>query len=138
MKNKYDLLKALAILLVVLGHVTNHYTDALPTRVITTVIYLFHMLLFVAISGVMFQMGCDRGKYAEFVPLIKNKAERLLVPFCATALLVLSPTIVLCGKTELGYWGTVIDILRADSLLSTFGIFRHSSGYLLFVGRLLI
>lgn len=110
MKNKYDLLKAIAILLVVLGHVTNHYMDALLTKVITTGIYLFHMSLFVAISGAVFQMGLDKGKYREFLPFTATKAKRLIVPFCATALLVLAPTIVSCGKTELGYWGTVWNI----------------------------
>lgn len=117
MKNKYDLLKAFAILLVVLGHVTNHYTDVLPTKVITTVIYLFHMSLFVAISGIVFQMGCELGKYAEFIPLIANKAKRLLVPFCATALLVLAPTIVLLGKSKLGYLGTVINIFLGGEMV---------------------
>lgn len=110
MKNKYDLLKAIAILLVVLGHVTNHYMNALPTKALTIAIYLFHMSLFVAISGAVFQMGLDKGKYREFLPFVATKAKRLIVPFCATALLVLAPTIVFCGKTELGYWGTVWNI----------------------------
>lgn len=112
LKNKYDLLKAFAILLVVLGHVTNHYMDVLPTKAITITVYLFHMSLFVAISGVVFQLGCEHGKYAKFLPLMANKVKRLLVPFAATALLVLAPTIVFCGKTELGYWGTVLDIFK--------------------------
>ena len=111
MKNKYDLLKAFAILLVVLGHVTNHYMDALPTKVITITVYLFHMSLFVAISGAVYQMGCEKGKYAEFVSFIGNKVKRLLVPFCATAIFVLAPTLLFCGKTGgHGYWWTVADI----------------------------
>ena len=65
-----------------------------------------------AISGAVFQMGCEKGKYAEFLPLVANKVKRLLVPFSATALFVLAPTIVLCGKTDLGYWGTVFDIFK--------------------------
>ena len=112
MKNKYDLLKAFAILLVVLGHVTNHYMGSLPTKAITITVYLFHMSLFVAISGVVFQLGCEHGKYAKFLPLMANKVKRLLVPFASMALLVLAPTIVFCGKTDLGYWGTVLDIFK--------------------------
>lgn len=110
MKNKYDLLKAFAILLVVLGHVTNHYMDALPTKAITITVYLFHMSLFVAISGAVFQMGCEKGKYADFLPYIANKGRRLLVPFCATATLVLAPTLLFCELTELGYIGSVVNM----------------------------
>ena len=111
MKNKYDFLKAFAILLVVLGHVTNHYMDALPTKVITLTIYLFHMSLFMAISGAVFKMGLDRGKYQNFVPFITAKVSRLIVPFCATSIFVLAPTLSFCKMTEVGYWQTVTDIL---------------------------
>lgn len=110
MKNKYDLLKAIAILLVVLGLVTNHYMGALPTKVITTGIYLFHMSLFVAISGAVFQIGLDKGKYHEFISFVSIKAKRLIIPFFATALLVLAPTLVFCQMTDLGYFGTVSNI----------------------------
>jgi hypothetical protein len=109
-KNKYDLLKVFAILLVVLGHVTNHYMEALPTKAITITIYLFHMSLFVALSGAVFQMGLGKGKYREFLPFFVTKAKRLIVPFCMTTLLVLAPTLVFCGKTDLGYIGTVVNI----------------------------
>lgn len=109
MKNKFDFIKAVAILLVVLGHTTNHYS-ALPAKVVTIAIYLFHMSLFVAVSGAIFQFGCENGKYAKFLPFLANKAKRLLVPFAFTALLVLAPTLIACGKTDLGYVGTVADI----------------------------
>ena len=110
MKNKYDMLKAIAILLVVLGHVSNHYMNELSAKVIATTIYLFHMSLFVAISGAVFQIGLDKGKYRSFLPFVATKAKRLLVPFFATALLVLAPTLVFCRMTDLGYFGTVANI----------------------------
>ena len=109
MKNKYDLIKALTILLVVLGHTTNHYS-ALSTKVVTVAINLFHMSLFVAVSGAVFKMGCDRGKYGEFVPFMMTKAKRLLIPFAFTAMVVLAPTLIACGMTGLGYVGTVANI----------------------------
>ena len=128
MKNKYDLIKAVTILLVVLGHVTNHY-DAMPTKVVTIAIYLFHMSLFVAVSGALYRLGCEHGKYAAFLPFAAVKAKRLLLPFVATALFVLAPTLVFCKASNLEYAQTVINILVGGYLLSTFGIFRHLFGF---------
>ena len=109
MKNKYDFIKAMTILLVVLGHVTNHY-NAMPAKVVTITIYLFHMSLFVAVSGALYRLGCEHGKYAIFLPFVTTKAKRLLMPFCATAILVLAPTLVFCRMSNLGFIKTVINI----------------------------
>lgn len=57
--NEWDVLKCVATLLVVIGHITILYKpgDSFPEMedeylsYITDVIYLFHMPLFVAISG---------------------------------------------------------------------------------------
>ena len=83
---------------------------AVSTKVVTIAIYLFHMSLFIAVSGAIFKMGCDRGKYSEFVPFMMTKAKRLLIPFVFTATLVLAPTLIACGMTGLGYVGTVANI----------------------------
>lgn len=110
MKNEYDLLKALTILLVVLGHVTNHY-DAMVPALITKGIYLWHMALFIAISGAVYALGCQEGKYLEFIPFFKNKCLRLGVPFLAAAFLILAPTLVLLNKSAESYLTTVCNIL---------------------------
>lgn len=110
MKNEYDLLKALTILLVVLGHVTNHYDATVPS-LITKGIYLWHMSLFIAISGAVYALGCQKGKYLKFIPFFKNKCLRLGLPFLTTALLVLAPTLVLLNLSTESYLSTVRDIL---------------------------
>lgn len=110
MRNEYDLLKALTILLVVLGHVTNHY-DAMIPAMITKGIYLWHMSLFVAISGAVYAIGCQKGKYLEFVPFFRNKCLRLGAPFLTTALLILAPTLVLLNLSEESYLSTACNIL---------------------------
>lgn len=89
MKNEYDILKVFAILLVVLGHITILYNGGgfgyLPSNgalnTLTFIIYLFHMPLFIALSGAIYQLGCNKGKYGEFQPFLKNKLLRILLPF---------------------------------------------------------
>lgn len=106
MKNGYDLLKVIAILLVVIGHTTNHYTDGFSSLV-TKGIYLFHMPLFIAISGAVYELGCRKGKYGEFMPFFVNKVLRLLVPFAFTAICVLAPILYFLGRTGCGY-GSIV------------------------------
>lgn len=128
MRNEYDLLKAIAILLVVIGHITNHYPQL---GAVTSAIYLFHMPLFIAISGAVYQMGVDRGKYVEFLPFVANKVKRILVPLIFTAVCVLMPTLVLLGKSELGPAETAFNILYGG-VQQTFVVF---AGMLLVVSR---
>lgn len=109
MKNEYDLLKVIAIILVVIGHITILYTgrgaiDELPVIPlcvkITDIIYLFHMPLFIALSGAIFAYGIDHGKYQDFFPFLKNKVKRILIPFACIGIFVLMPTLTLTGLTE--------------------------------------
>ena len=114
MKNEYDILTVFAIMLVVLGHITNHYHTA-PVSWVTSVIYTFHMPLFIAISGAIYAIGCEHGKYREFAPFLINKFRRLLVPFLSVGLFVLVPTLVLCGISGGGMLSTGCDLLRGGT-----------------------
>lgn len=101
--NEWDFLKCIAILLVVIGHITILYKQGgsfpqLENKLlsqITDIIYLFHMPLFIAISGSIFASGKQRGKYRELKQLIFNKSKRLLVPYYFAAIIFLFPTILL-------------------------------------------
>lgn len=127
MKSEYDLLKVFAILLVVIGHITILYEGAslgyLPAnsvmKIITSGIYLFHMPLFVAISGAIFCLGCNNGKYRSFRPFLKNKVLRLIVPFVMTGVFFLAPTLVMLRLTEL----PLIECIR--SILIGGGLEKH-------------
>lgn len=109
--NEYDLLKIAATFLVVIGHVTIRYnSEAFPqmntciSEFITKLIYVFHMPLFMSLSGAIYQLGKDAGKYRDFCKFIGNKAQRLLVPYIFVGTLFLLPTISLCEDTPLSFY----------------------------------
>lgn len=126
MKNYYDVLKVFAILLVVIGHITilygGGYYGLEENRLLTTVctaIYLFHMPLFITLSGAIFQIGIERGKYAELIPFVHNKLLRIGVPFLTVGSLFLAPTLFLLDKEP----GSLLDIIQGVICCS--GIERH-------------
>lgn len=71
--------------------------------VITSAIYSFHMPLFMALSGALF----SRNKMRGFLPFVKSKAQRLLLPFVVVASFVSVPL-----KYFAGYWDGSENILR--------------------------
>ena len=71
MRNKHDLLKVFAILLIVVGHVTNHY-EVHWAKLITFAIYIFHMPLFIAVSGAVHMIRRDKG---ESLARLQDKGE---------------------------------------------------------------
>ena len=50
------------------------------------------MPMFTLIAGFLFSYFYDKGKYQEFVPLIKKKAMRLLLPFFVFGILMMATT----------------------------------------------
>lgn len=54
-KNEYDLLKTLAVLLVILGHITIIYKDSYEVlEILTTIIYIYFICPFSSLSAVLF------------------------------------------------------------------------------------
>ena len=109
MKNYYDPLKVFAILLVVTGHITILYDgqsfgleENRMLSIFCSAIYLFHMPLFIALSGAIYQIGVEKGKYYEFIPFLKNKLQRIGIPFLAVGGLFLAPTLVWLGMSNKG------------------------------------
>lgn len=66
-----DMLKALAIILVILGHMS--YT---PSRV-KLLLYIFHIPLFFFLSGLVFSIE----KYSTFWSFFKRKVKTIVIPF---------------------------------------------------------
>lgn len=124
--NEYDFLKTMAILLVVIGHTTILFDTAICSA-ITRCIYLFHMPLFMAMSGAVYCIGRVKGKYGELLPFFKNKVLRLLVPYLFAGLCVLAPVLIGLGKMTANdaYCGIAIgnDCRHLWFLLSLFQIF---------------
>ena len=109
----YDILRVIATLLVVIGHCTyltistkyggcdySYLDKSFVFKVVsklTSFIYLFHMPLFIALSGALFAKSLDRGRYASFMELLNKKAKRLVIPFIVVTLFYAVPIKFLSG-----------------------------------------
>ena len=108
--NVWGIMKSLAILLVVLGHVTRMYTPqgllhigVYPSLIqyITSFIYSFHMPAFFAVSGAVYYINkVEKGKYSNQTYFILNKVKRLLVPYAFFAILWVFPTMWIMGYVD--------------------------------------
>lgn len=116
--NFYDTARFAAVLLVVWAHVTRMYTGlgvvdpVMPSKGLawlTKVIYAFHMPLFIFLSGAVFGMCLENGKYQDRVRFLLRKAKRLVLPYAVFGLCYVAPTMVLLHFTEQGYWEYVWD-----------------------------
>ena len=97
---------------------------------LTTAIYSFHMPLFMALSGAVFSLSVNHGKYKGFVKFLKNKMHRLLLPFVLVTLLVSFPL-----KYIAGYWQDSDNILR-DVIIGQ--LFLQGNSHLWFLATLFI
>ncbi len=84
--------KGLLILLVVIGHLVSN-ADTLDDqynwyRSIRTLIYSFHMPLFMLLSGVTFELSLKSSKKENFFAFVARRGDRLLVPFFVVGLLL--------------------------------------------------
>jgi fucose 4-O-acetylase-like acetyltransferase len=87
-----DAAKGLAIFLVVVGHVVAREPPAgnLWYSELKTLIYLFHMPLFMVLTGITFALALPRfTAWAEVASFSLQRVSRLLVPFVFFGLLVL-------------------------------------------------
>lgn len=106
--NEYDLLKIICVILVVIGHVLNLYHSGgaivvkdepsfLPIR---DFIYSFHMPVFMAISGAIYEIQKSKGKYQDNVTFLKNKVRRLMVPYFLFSIFLMLPTMCYVWHVE--------------------------------------
>lgn len=112
MKEKRDnisTLKTVATILVVLAHVTRMYTgygaiklqENSVLRYFTEFIYLFHMPLFMFLSGAIYGKCIKAGKYNNFKKFVQNKAKRLLIPYIIFGILYVTPVMFILKITSL-------------------------------------
>jgi fucose 4-O-acetylase-like acetyltransferase len=123
-----DRAKGLAILLVVFGHLVArttppgaHWYD--PLRI---AVYLFHMPLFMYLSGyVTFLSGAARTPLAVWPRLVYRRAGRLLVPFALFGLAIL------CGKLVVARYAPVDNVPPglASGLRDLVWTTRHSPAH---------
>ncbi|MGT2712952.1 acyltransferase family protein [Streptococcus pluranimalium] len=87
-------LQVIGPLLVILGHSLNGFPNGFYFWHVLSKdwIYLFHMPLFFFISGYLFTKS---SKKYQFVPFIKNKVNRLLLPYLLFNLIFILPKLIL-------------------------------------------
>lgn len=94
-----DLAKGICIMLVVLLHVFGDMSG-----VVIKIMNLFRMPLYFVLSGLFFKT------YDGFIPFIKKKTNKLLIPFFFVFIFVVLPTTILLDlktNTEIS-WGSVL------------------------------
>ena len=116
---EYDIIRVIAVILVVLGHctyrtiITDYGGYSLIQNIdlitplgkivftifksITAFIFTFHMPLFFVLSGALFSNSLNRGKYKTLKELVVNKGKRLLIPFFIVTLLYAVPIKYISG-----------------------------------------
>ncbi len=113
---EYDILRVLVTLLVIIGHST-YYCISTPyggcdytsftlaglslferlAAYVTKLIYLFHMPLYMALSGALYRLKNLRGGYYSYKGLITDKVKKLLIPFIDVTLLYSVPLKYISG-----------------------------------------
>lgn len=73
----YDILKTYAIFLVILGHVIQTFNLEWRTDEIFLSIYMFHMPLFIAISGYFFVKSAEKRTAMD---LVKRRFVNIMLP----------------------------------------------------------
>lgn len=105
-----DILKGIAIILVVMGHMFVPYTDYLDSTV-NQMIYSVHMPLFIFLSGFVFHLS--QGKHSVRITIMKRILSLLLPFFCFSAVYCFANDIsysdmLLKNEMHNGYWFTLV------------------------------
>lgn len=130
-------IKVYTILLVVLGHVLRMYTPdgAFPnqgtwlTDKLCSIIYSFHMPLFMLLSGCVYGICKAKGKYSTWKLLLTHKTKRILYPYWTFGIFVLAPCMVFTELSDNYIEYCIKDIMGGVNvrhlwyLLSLFEIF---------------
>lgn len=146
---EYDVVRAYALLFVLLGHCTYNaiMTDyggvdigvdgnslcvmQKVLRFLSTVLYKFHMPLFVALSGCLWAVHLQKKGLPTFKSVWQGKAKRLLIPFFVAALFWSIPL-----KYISGYWDGAGDNTLLQILVGQILMFGDFNSHLWFVQAL--
>ena len=93
-----DYAKAIAILLVIIGHFEPGYSPYWWMCVLN-VIYSFHMPLFMFASGFLYIAASRKGKYLDF---LRRKFIRLMIPYFATSVIVITIKLLTQDSVTIG------------------------------------
>lgn len=76
-----DFLRGIAIIMVVMGHLIQYNLIGISATKCFNFIYAFHMGFFFFISGCSIALSKNKKTFSNYIPFVKKKAVRLLVPF---------------------------------------------------------
>lgn len=130
---EYTNAKIIIIFLVIIGHVTRMYTSAgaisMETNkvlaVITNIIYLFHMPMFMLLSGAIYAHCISVGKYRNYKEMMENKFKRLMIPYFFWGIVYVAPIMVSLRITTLNYIKYVILNILVGGIQGIYGICGH-------------
>lgn len=131
---EYTNAKIIITFLVIIGHVTRMYTSAgaisMETNkvlaVITNIIYLFHMPMFMLLSGAIYAHCISVGKYRNYKEMLENKFKRLMIPYFFWGIVYVAPIMVSLRITTLNYIKYVIlNIFLGGEIQGIYGICGH-------------
>lgn len=123
---EYDVLRVIVTILVIIGHsivirsVNSYggcdYTFSYDTStsimsiflLLHGLIYTFHMPLFMALSGALFYKSMCNGKYTSLTSLMRDKFNRLLIPFFIVSIVYVGPL-----KYLSGYFSELSNVLKS-------------------------
>lgn len=103
-----DIARAICIVLVVYGH---YFPDDSPSWhvCVRSLIYSFHMPLFMFLSGYLYMVTRKEEPYLHF---IGRKARRLLIPYVVTSAIVISIKLITQGSMQVDHPVTTMSFLR--------------------------
>ena len=133
---EYDIIRAFATVLVVVGHSAYTTMSTLHGGIFVEVsefskvhtilllfvrlIYSFHMPLFFSLSGALYQIGKENGKWKELSSLVKVKFKKLILPLFFVSVFYLIPV-----KWYSGYF-SALDTPVKDAFLGQLILFDNS------------
>jgi len=106
-----DILKAFAVFLVILGHVSSTYDSRGYSSPLALWIYSFHMPLFMMLSGMFFKYSLKK----NFKTLLTDKSRLLLLPLLSWG--IMNFTIETLSFTNIDKWGVILDYIKSGGPL---------------------
>lgn len=108
----YDFAKTIVALLTVIAHSTIMYTSygafspangSNLLAMVTEYIYQFHMPMFVFLSGAIYALCIQDGRYGNNADFLWKKTKRLVLPYFIFGFFYVAPAMCLLGLTEQSY-----------------------------------
>ncbi len=113
----YNVGKVILMSLVIFAHSSRMYspqgafTPALESDIlakISDLIYQFHMPAYMAVTGSVFGLCIERGKYQNYKEFVINKAKRLLIPYYFFGIVIVIPMCMFTKVFKSSYFELVI------------------------------